>query len=87
MELAVPLIAAVAFIIARAIRPIADLIREQRRLRLLRYFHDSAIKRGQDPVFVEVICAVTDGRLPPERAPKRPALTSSPKADDTSLAA
>jgi hypothetical protein len=82
-----PLVVAVAFIVARAIRPVADLIREERRLRLWRYFHDSAVKRGQDPDPVEMIRAVTEGRPPPERVQTRPALSSPPKSDDKSLAA
>jgi hypothetical protein len=82
-----PVIVAVGWVLARAIGPIADLIRQERRDRLLRYFHDSAIKRGQDPDPVEIIRAVTEGRPPPEPAPTRPALSSPPKSDDTSLAA
>jgi hypothetical protein len=82
-----PLVVAVAYVVARAIGSVVDLIREERRLRLWRYFHDSAVQRGQDPDPVEIIRAVTEGRPPPEQAPTRPALTSPPKSDDTSLAA
>jgi hypothetical protein len=85
MELFLPLIAVVAWVIAKAIGAIADLIREKRRLRLWRYFHDSAIERGQDPDPAEIIRAVTDEGRPPPAAqpPTPPALPSPPKSDDT----
>jgi hypothetical protein len=81
----IPIIAAVALVVARAIGPITDLIRQERRLRLCRYLYDDAVARGEKPDAVEIIRAISEGG--PGRSTKRPALPSPPKSDDTSLAA
>jgi hypothetical protein len=81
----IPIIAAVALVVARAIGPITDLIRQERRLRLCRYLYDDAVARGEKPDAVEIIRAISEGG--PGRSTRRPALPSPPKSDDTSLAA
>jgi hypothetical protein len=63
----------------------ALVIREWLWLRYCRYIHDQAVARKQDPDAAEMIRAASGGRL--GHSPKRPALPSPLKSDDTSLAA
>jgi hypothetical protein len=54
-------------------------------LRFCRHVYDDAVAHNEKPKPEEIIRAASEGfRV---RSPKRPALPSSPKSDDTSLAA
>jgi hypothetical protein len=80
----VPLITAVLSVVVGA-GGATLLIREYPWLRYCRYVHDVAVVKGQNPDPEKMIRAASAGRL--GRSSNRPALPSSPKSDDTSLAA
>jgi hypothetical protein len=61
VELVPLIIVAVAWIIAKAAGPTAEVIQEWLRLRYRRYLHDQAVARGQDPDPVEMIRADSEG--------------------------
>jgi hypothetical protein len=81
----IPIFAAVVSVIAGAQGATALVICVALWLRFCRYIYDDAVKHDQKPKTAEVIQAASFGMI--GRSPKAPALPSSTKSDDKSLAA